>query len=99
MSSNKMGPYANTKVTSTGYLDILKPRPVPAAKNDVLWEITSTYTHRPDLLAYDLYGTKDLWWVFAQRNADKLKDPVYDFEPGLKIYLPQGENLRKKLGL
>lgn len=99
MSSNKMGPYANTKVTNTGYLDILKPRPVPAAKNDVLWEITSAYTHRPDLLAHDLYGTKDLWWVFAQRNADKLKDPVYDFEPGLKIYLPQGENLRKKLGL
>lgn len=99
MSSKKMGPYANTRITDNGYLDILKPRAVPAAKNDILWEITSTYTHRPDLLAHDLYGTKDLWWVFAQRNVDNLKDPIYDFVPGLKIYLPQGENLRKKLGL
>jgi len=97
--SNSMGPYAKTQITNSGYLDILNPRPVPVGKNDVLWEITSIYTHRPDLLAYDLYGTKDLWWVFAQRNVDVIKDPIYDFVAGTKIYLPQGQNLRKQLGL
>ena len=91
--------YAKTKTTKSGYLDILKPRPVPRAKNDVLFEITPPYTNRPDLLAYDLYGSKDLWWVFAQRNPDIIKDSIYDFIPGTKIYLPQGKYLRQKLGL
>jgi len=40
------------------------------------------------LLAYDLYGNSKLWWVFAQFNQDKLKDPVVDFLPGLEIQVP-----------
>lgn len=99
MQPNTFGPYANTKITSSGYLDILTIRPVPEAGKDILYEITSAYTHRPDLLAYDLYGRKDLWWVFAQRNMDIIKDPVYDFVAGTKIYLPQGQHLREILGL
>lgn len=99
MSSKNMGPYSKTKITNTGYLDVLTPVAVPSATDDVYWEITATYNHRPDLLAFDLYGTKDLWWVFAQRNINILKDPIYDFVPGIKIYLPQGSNLRKRLGL
>lgn len=99
MAVNKFSPYGNTKISSTGYLDLLKIRPVPAASNDVLYEITTAYTHRPDLLAYDLYGKKELWWVFAQRNMDVIKDPVYDFVAGTKIYLPQGDLLRRRLGI
>jgi hypothetical protein len=98
MRSRNAGPYGRTPINNAGYLEILKPRPVPVAGDDVLYEITSAYTHRPDLLAYDLYGKKELWWVFAQRNPDIIKDPVYDFIPGTKIYLPQGSNLRKEIG-
>lgn len=97
--SKKLGPYASTEINSSGYLDILNIRPVPAANDDILYEITPAYTHRPDLLAYDLYGHKDLWWVFAQRNMDIIKDPVYDFIAGTKIYLPQGKYLKSKLGI
>jgi hypothetical protein len=57
------------------------------------------YTHRPDLLAYDLYGSTKLWWVFSQRNPEALKDPIYDLVADLKIYLPQGPKLRSLLGL
>jgi|TARA_B110000503_G_scaffold86810_1_gene132069 hypothetical protein len=92
-------PYGNTPVTRSGYLDILKPRAVPVAGDDVIYEVTTAYTYRPDLLAHDLYGSKELWWVFAQRNPDVLKDPVFDFVAGTKIYLPQGRNLTEKLGL
>jgi len=91
--------YNNTDVTASGYLDILTPRPVPVSPTDILYEITNVYTYRPDLLAYDLYGSKDLWWVFAQRNLDILKDPVFDFVAGTKIYLPQGNNLKQSLGV
>tara|TARA_B100000780_G_C21096835_1_gene442419 strand:+ start:996 stop:1292 length:297 start_codon:yes stop_codon:yes gene_type:complete len=91
--------YANTPITSTGYLDILVPRPVPVASDDVLYEILPAYTYRPDLLAHDLYGQKELWWIFAQRNLDILKDPIFDFVAGTQIYLPQGNNLRNTLGI
>lgn len=97
--SNSLGPYSQTKVTASGFLDILNIRPVPAEGNDVLYEIISAYHHRPDLLAFDLYGSKDLWWVFAQRNLEILKDPVFDFATGTKIYLPKKSNLTQALGV
>ncbi len=98
MAKNKLSPYANTPLTDTGYLDVFAPVPVPVGSNDVLYEILPAYTYRPDLLAFDLYGQKELWWVFAQRNLDVLKDPIFDFVAGTKIYLPQGSNLRQLLG-
>ena len=97
-NSKTLGPYGTTNITSSGYLDIMKIRAVPAASDDILYEITSSYTHRPDLLAYDLYGEKNLWWIFAQRNLDVIKDPIYDYVAGTKIYLPQGQKLRQLLG-
>lgn len=96
---NNLSPYANTPVTSRGYLDILKPRPVPISSEDILFTITPEYTYRPDLLAHITYGRKELWWVFAQRNLDVLKDPVFDFIAGTKIYLPDSSALRNTLGI
>jgi hypothetical protein len=81
------------------YLDVLTIRPIPAADNDPDYSIESHYKHRPDLMAFDLYGNAALWWVFAQRNMDVLKDPVYDFEPGTVIKLPTKVNVFKYLGI
>jgi hypothetical protein len=99
MAGNNFGPYGRTKINSNGYLDIFVPRPVPVAGDDTLYEILPAYNFRPDLLANDLYGKKELWWIFAQRNPDILKDPVFDFVAGTKIYLPQGKNLQSVLGV
>jgi hypothetical protein len=95
---NNLSPYARTPINRNGYLDILKPRPVPINKEDILFEITTEFTYRPDLLADITYGRKDLWWVFAQRNLDILKDPVFDFVAGTKIFLPDPSALRNTLG-
>lgn len=95
----KESPWANTKVVNGQYLNFLSIRSVPAESDDILYTIESQYTHRPDLLAYDLYGSPKLWWVFAQRNMDVIKDPVYDIEPGTQIYLPKGDRLQELLGL
>jgi hypothetical protein len=92
-------PWHLTKTRNSQYLDVLNIRPVPKQSDDILYTIEVQYTHRPDLLAYDLYGNKNLWWVFAQRNIDVIKDPIYDFEEGVEIYLPKGPQLRKLLGL
>jgi hypothetical protein len=67
--------------------------------SDIYWNITPVYEYRPDLLAYDLYGDSRLWWVFASRNPNRLKDPYFDFVSGLGIYLPKLDTLRGILGI
>jgi hypothetical protein len=91
-------PYFATTENSE-YLDILTPRSITAEGDDQLYTIERTYAYRPDLLAYDLYGTPRLWWVFAQRNPDEIEDPIYDFKPGVTIQLPKPANISKDLGV
>jgi hypothetical protein len=100
MSSNytSTSPWFNTQVTNN-YLDILSIRPVSSEVDDFLYNIQPQYTYRPDLLAFDLYGDATLWWVFTQRNMDVLQDPILDFVPGTKIYIPKNSSLRNVLGL
>lgn len=99
-----MAKYANTSPWyNTGsvqnYLSILRIRPVAAESDDFVYKIEPQYSHRPDLLAHDLYGTSKLWWVFIQRNLDVLQDPIYDFIPGVEIYIPKRSGLFKVLGI
>lgn len=91
-------PYANTPQNNL-YLELLEIRSVPAEDDDYQYVIENQYRHRPDLLAYDLYGNPKLWWVFVQRNMSVLRDPIYDFEPGTVILLPKKSNLEKFLGV
>jgi hypothetical protein len=91
-------PWYTTQVTQN-YLDLLSIRPVSAEPDDFLYTIQAQYAYRPDLLAFDLYGEASLWWVFIQRNLDVLEDPIFDFTPGTKIYIPKGSSLRQVLGI
>ena len=94
----KTSPWLNTPQNNL-YLELLEIRPVPAEADDYRYTIENQYRHRPDLLAYDLYGTAKLWWVFVQRNMSVIKDPIYDFVPGVTIYIPKKTNLNKYLGV
>lgn len=91
-------PWSKTPFNNSGYLDFMNIRKIPADDDDLLYEIQSQYVYRPDLLAYDLYQNSKLWWVFSTRNQDILKDPVFDFLPGTKIYLPKASKIRLILG-
>lgn len=91
-------PWYLTKIKQN-YLDVLTIRPVSAEADDFLYTIEPQYMYRPDLLAFDLYGEVNLWWVFIQRNLDVLQDPVFDFIPGKQIYIPKNSSLRTVLGL
>lgn len=91
-------PWYKTEVKDD-YLDTLTIRPVSAEPDDFLYTIESQYMYRPDLLAYDLYGDSQLWWVFIQRNMDVLEDPIFDFVPGKKIYIPKSSSLQTVLGV
>jgi hypothetical protein len=91
-------PWYNTQIKQD-YLDVLTIRPVAAELADFLYTIELQYKHRPDLLAYDLYGDSSLWWVFTQRNLDVIQDPIFDFVPGTQIYIPQLSKLKIALGI
>ena len=91
-------PYSNTFQHET-YLGFYQPRTIMAYEDDISYTIDRIYAYRPDLLAFDLYGTPRLWWVFAQRNPNEIEDPIYDFSPGVTIQLPKMSNLQKDLGV
>lgn len=91
-------PYYLTDITGQKYLDIMANRPVNSQPSDVLYTLPKVYEYRPDLLAYDLYNDPRLWWVFAQRNPNKLKDPYFDFISGIQIYIPKLDYLKQTLG-
>ena len=91
-------PWFDTPNRNGRFLDKLSIRPVPASNDDVTYIIQSQYHLRPDLLAFDIYDNEKLWWVFAQRNMNVIKDPVYDFQSGVEIYLPRRSSLFRLLG-
>jgi hypothetical protein len=95
---SKTSPYATTAKFSN-FLDIIEYRSIPPRADDVLYIIDRVYKNRPDLLSYDLYGDATLWWVFAARNPDTLKNPLGDFLPGVLISIPKKETLVAALGL
>ena len=94
----KLSPYYITD-KANGYLDVMTWREVPQESDDVLFTVTNSYQNRPDLLSYDLYGDVNLWWVFAARNPSIIKDPVFDMQAGIKIYLPKLSAMKKTLGI
>ena len=94
---NATSPYYNTGY-SQFFLDTMTNRPIPKATDDQIMLINQTYLYRPDLLAYDLYDTPTLWWVFYQRNPNTLTKPPLDFRAGVQIYLPKISTLRNVLG-
>jgi hypothetical protein len=77
----------------------MEHRAIPRLAEDRLYQIEPPYHLRPDLLAFDLYGTENLWWVFAARNPSSLKDPLFHFVAGNKIFLPTKETLQAALGI
>ena len=89
----------DTPVINSQYLGVMVDRPIPKLIDDLSMTINETYHLRPDLLAFDLYEDPNLWWVFAQRNPNQLQDPLFDFQAGTTIYLPQLPTLKTVLGI
>jgi hypothetical protein len=75
------------------FLDVNNLPTMLPTENDEAYIISAKYAERPDLLAYDLYGSTRLWWVFTLRNPDLLKDPIRDFKEGVRIILPSADSV------
>ncbi len=53
--------------------------------NERVMVLTPGTQYRPDLVAFDVYGTQNLWWKIMEANG--IYD-VYDFVAGKTIILP-----------
>ena len=95
---NATSPYFATPYRQF-FLDVMTNRAIPRQTDDQVMKINQTYQYRPDLLAFDLYGTAKLWWVFSQRNLDVIQDPIFDFVPGTQIFIPKRSGLVSTLGI
>lgn len=84
--------YAKTKQYDF-YLDILEPRTVVESPDDKEYVIEPKYHLRPELLAYEIYGDVNYFWVFCVRNPDLIIDPIEDFVAGKIIKIPSVENI------
>lgn len=90
-------PYAATRQTSW-HIGNYVHRNIPSDGGDMQVTIELKYNHRPDLLAYDLYGNPSYWWVFCNRNPNIIRDPIWDFEAGKAIIVPSHQHLKATLG-
>jgi hypothetical protein len=99
MSYPPTSPYYLSEIVNNQFLDVMINRNIPGDPTDVFYAIEPVYNLRPDLLASDLYGDSRLWWVFAQRNPNTLKDPLFNFVTGTRIYIPKIETLQAALGI
>ena len=53
---------------------------------DITFQLTQKYNHRPDLVAFDVYGRPDLQWFILQYND--MLDVIGEFVTGASITLP-----------
>lgn len=80
-------PYSRTPIKDF-YLDLWVNKPVEPQDDDIFVTISAEHHERPDRLAYAVYGTPNLFWVFWMRNKDVIVDPIHDFQAGKRIYVP-----------
>ena len=85
-------PYSATNIVGR-YMTYYVHRRIPPHELDRFVRIKfERYVHRPDLLALDLYGDDNLWWVIPVRNG--LQDPVFDIEMGSLLIVPDPSHVR-----
>lgn len=95
---SKTSPYYGTPQFGP-FLDTWKSKTIAPAVDDAHYQIDPVYNLRPDVLAYDLYKDSNLWWVFAIRNPDVLKDPLFGFRTGVIIYVPTLATIKSSIGI
>jgi hypothetical protein len=59
---------------------------IPKTDTDITVKLTSKYSKRPDLLAYDVYGQSTLQWLVLQYN--NILDVNEEFTEGAVLTLP-----------
>lgn len=80
------------------FLDVSTLPTVPQSVADETYIIEAKYDQRPDLFAYDKFGSSRVWWVVVLRNLDIISDPIRDFKAGTEISVPSKNTVETLTG-
>lgn len=87
--------YSETPIKGR-FLDHYVHRKLEPHRDDAQIQVQGEWVFRPDLMALDIYGDEDLWWVIPVRNG--LEDLVFDVIYGRTLVVPPLELIRKSIG-
>lgn len=93
----RKSPYFETPIGSR-FIGHYVHREIPSDDTDYDLTVGVKYNERPGLLAYDLFGTRDLFWVFIAMNRDRMTDPIFSLQSGMVITVPTRERLLALIG-
>lgn len=89
--------YYDTPIVNGKFLDFYEPRNFTFADDDDFVIVEKRHEFRPYVLAYDLYSSDKLWWIFPKLNMDTLIDPIRDLREGLVLRVPTQERVLSEL--
>ena len=89
---DQTSPYAFTPISRRYLIYYVHRSVLPHNLDTVIRLVDERYVNRPDLLAFDVYGDPDLFWVIAVRNG--LQDPVFDFKLNELYVIPHPSYVR-----
>jgi hypothetical protein len=91
---SKTSQYRNTIIIDF-YLNQWEPIEIPTSLNDINYTIEPRFENRPDLIAYEFFGTPNLWWVIVLRNIETIVDPLTDLTTGKEIIIPAQSTIER----
>ena len=89
---NRYSLYKNTK-SSNYYRDYYNPIIIPYSDSDIYIIVTSEYANRPGKLAFDMFGSARLSWIFEYFNPNQISDPIFDLKEGMILRIPTADRL------
>ncbi len=73
------------------FLVLRRPLTLDRSDGDTFITVTQEFQNRPDLIAFNAYGTSELWWVIYEYN--NIRDPFFDLKIGTTLLIPQLERV------
>lgn len=89
---NKYSLYSKTNTTNY-YRDYYNPITIPLSDSDIYIIVTGEYANKPCKLAYDMFGSARLSWVFGYFNPNQISDPIFDLKEGMILRIPTADRL------
>lgn len=92
MSISDFSLYKNTSYDSF-YKSYYEPINIEKDDSDIYIIITQEYHLKPGKMAFAIYGTERLGWIFSYFNRNNISNPIFDFTAGKIIRIPTKERL------
>lgn len=91
--ADKYSIYGNTN--NNGYeRGYFEPITIPFDDlTDYYFTVPDKYDQKPGNMAFDLYGTPRLYWIFAYFNQDLVEDPLFGVRAGMELRIPSKQRL------